>query len=140
MLIPLANCLVTVLEDAAARARLNTSCIRLEEMLQALCAYASLGTRLSSALSDPLFWKPAHVASIMAETGVWSEDCCVMFDQQTQRLFFDGSQAVLLGPYEPRHLAQAIGAAGELHPESFTRFGFDARGWRRALQVRIADH
>lgn len=140
MIIPLANPLVILLEEAAKKARAAHRAVALDDLIAALGESRSFVGNLAGATFPPHAWQPPKETAAAVDLHVWSEGEDVAIDRECQRLLLEGAKAVLLGPYEPRHLAEAIGAAAELHPERFTRFGFDARAWRRALQVRIEDH
>lgn len=140
MIVPLAVPILQLLEHAAECAVLRCAPIGMEDLLAALCANPRLGPRLSAALAASHQWVPLDENVPEVELALYACNQHVAFDREGQRAFLNGAKAVLLGPYEPRHLAEAIGASAELHPERFTRFGFEARAWRQALRVRTEDH
>ena len=136
MVISLTPELVTVMQEAAASALMRGGPIELCDLLWGLqSASPPLGSGLAQALGPRLTWKQPE-AALPVHLAIWAQGQAVPFTYETQRLYLAGADSVLLGSYDAFHLAQAIGAAAAFHPERFTRFGFVASAWQRALQAK----
>jgi hypothetical protein len=140
MTISLADSLVALMAQAAQHALARQAPIGVEDLLWALITSEPLGVHLAQHVSAPEHWKPEQTQKERANLSIWASDQEVFLDKDAEHLFIDGSRVVLLGSYEPRHLGEVICAAAEVHPERFSRFGFEARGWRRALQAKSVGH
>ena len=131
----LSDSLRTILLTAGRQALARRDDIRIDDLLNALLQ-DPLGARIAPAIAPTVTWPaPETLAEAALGLCLHIDDRLVAFERRAQRLFALGADRVLLGNYEPRHLAQAIGEMAMTSRAPFARYGLDPRAWQRALSA-----
>lgn len=131
--VAISRSLQSILSRAAHNALARHDDLRVDDLLIGLLD-DPFGARVAPALLPSEQWPhPETTAESRSELSLYLDESLIAFAQSAHRLFALGAERVLLGEYEPRHLAQAIGEMSVTTRAPFARFGLDPLAWRRAL-------